>query len=238
MAGLLVSSAEFTGGAIAPRWPVSRLSAEVMSGNVVVLRGVFPAEELLALRRAAWRWAQAMDPTAEPGPTVNCHCLQSGISRLQKTPHVYHSYNFNRISALPDELAGRLWSFFRPLLQFQNALTGNAARLEAFEDGLTARPQLIQYPRGGGIFGRHVHPLDPQRIGLIVGMSRRGTDFDRGGTGFDIDGTVIDIEPHHDLGDVALFRFDIPHWVTPSALRTKFDWGCELGRWSMVLPTY
>jgi hypothetical protein len=38
------------------------------------------------------------------------------------------------------------------------------------------------------------------------------------------------------MGDIALFRFDLPHWVNPSDLRDKFDWDSERGRWTMVLP--
>jgi hypothetical protein len=238
MAGLLVSSARFVDGDIRPEQPMPRISEEVMSGNIVVLKGVFAADELLAVRRAVWNWSKDFAPAPEPSPTVNCHCLQSGISRLQKTPHVYHSYNFNRISALPADLAGGLFRFFQPLLRFQNAITGNSARFEAFDQPIAAHPQVIQYPLGGGLFGRHIHPLSPQRIGMIVALSRHGVDFDRGGTCFDVDGVVIDIEPYHDIGDIALFRFDVPHWVTPADLRRKFDWHCELGRWSMVLPTF
>ena len=162
--------------------------------------------------------------------------MQAGVSRLQKTPHIYHSYNFNRISRLPPALAAQLLRYFKPLCDFQNAVTGNAARLEGFEDGPTLHPQLIQYPLGGGIFGRHLHPLNPQRIGLIAALSRRGADYGRGGACFDVGGEVVDIEPYHDMGDIALFRFDLPHWVNPSDLRDKFDWDSDRGRWTMVLP--
>jgi hypothetical protein len=30
----------------------------------------------------------------------------------------------------------------------------------------------------------------------------------------------------------------VPHWVTPSDLKDKFDWDSERGRWTMVLPYY
>jgi hypothetical protein len=219
--------------------PVTEISDAVMSGNVFILKNVFKEqrEDLVELRRAVFRWAQETAATEQPDPTANCHCRQAGVSKLQKTPHVYHSYNFNRLSELPSELSAQLYGYFEPLRVFQNALTGNAATFENF-DGVALHPQIIQYPAGGGIFGRHHHPLNPQRIGLIVGLTRRGVDYDSGGTGFDVDGTVIDIEADHDLGDVALFRFDIPHWVNPSNLRHKFDWDSEAGRWTMVLPYY
>ena len=214
------------------------LGAEVMNGRIVVVKGVFrtQADELLALRRAVVEWGRTTPPLPAPDPTANCHCLQAGVSVRQHTPHVYHAYDFNRISRLPEGLRSRLRRFYEPLNVLQNALTGNSARFEAFEDAATLHPQLLHYPLGGGLFGRHVHPLEPQRIGMIVALSRRGVDFRRGGICFEIEARVVDVAPHHELGDIALFRFDIPHWVNPSPLDDNFDWDSEAGRWSMVLP--
>jgi hypothetical protein len=103
---------------------------------------------------------------------------------------------------------------------------------------MSLHPQILQYPLGGGFFGKHFHPLNPQRVGLIVGLSRRGVDYDTGGTCFDINGIVIDTDLYHDLGDMALFRFDTPHWVNPSSIQQKFNWEAESGRWTLVLPYY
>ena len=236
----LCTSGSFADGKISTELSPSQITETVMGGQVVVLKGVFQSElaNLVALRNAVFDWGLKTNPLNEPEVTTNNHCLQAGVSRLQKTPHVYHSYNFNRISEMPQPLSEQLYKFFRPLSEFSNSITGNPARLEGFEDGITLHPQIIQYPLGGGIFGRHFHPLEPQRIGLIVGLSRYGTDYDSGGTCFEADGNVVDIEQHHDIGDIALFRFDLPHWVNPSDLKCKFDWNSERGRWTMVLPYY
>jgi hypothetical protein len=212
----------------------------VMSHGVVVVKGAFRshADDLVALRGRAFEWAGATAPLDEPDPMENCHCLQSGVSRFQKTPHVFHSYNFTRPSQLPPDLAAHLLRYLRPLTAFKTLLTGNSAQLEEFGDGPALHPQLIQYPAGGGYFGRHVHPLEPQRVGTIVGLSRRGVDFASGGTCVQVGDDVVDLELHHDLGDIALFRYDCPHWVNPSTLADNFDWESEAGRWSMVLPYY
>ncbi len=231
---------DFVGGKILTEMSYSQLGETVMSRGLLVLEGVFAAEveSLRALRQAVHKWGQETEPLPEPAPTENCHCLQAGVSRFQQTPHIYHSYNFNRISQMSTHLGQHLYAYFKPLCDFQNAITGNKARLEGFEDGHALHPQIIHYPLGGGFFGRHQHPLAPQRIGLVVALSQRGVDYVSGGTCFDVNGTVVDLESDHDLGDVALFRFDVPHWVTPSDLKDKFDWNSERGRWTMVLPYY
>jgi hypothetical protein len=236
----LCVSGSFDGQAITTDPEPEALGELVMSRGVVIVKGVFgdQAEELRAVRRRVFEWAAGTPALPEPDPLENCHCLQSGVSRYQKTPHVFHSYNFPRLSQLPGELSAQLLRYFQPLTDFKTRLTGNAARLEEFGDGPALHPQLIQYPAGGGYFGRHIHPLEPQRIGTIVGLSQRGVDFSSGGTCVLIDDVVVDLERHHDLGDIALFRYDAPHWVNPSDLVDKFDWESEAGRWSMVLPLY
>jgi hypothetical protein len=212
----------------------------VMREGAVVVKGVFEeyADDLLELRERVFRWAAETPPLPAPDPLENCHCLQAGVSEYQRTPHVFHSYNFPRPSQLPAELSAHLLRYFQPLTDFKTRLTGNSAQLEEFGDGPALHPQLIQYPLGGGFFGRHVHPLEPQKIGTIVGLSRRGLDFAGGGTSVLVDDVVIDLEEQHDMGDIALFKYDAPHWVNPSDLADNFDWGSPAGRWSMVLPYY
>lgn len=241
MTNPIAVNGSFADGRINAEVPFERVTELVMDGHIVVVKGVFAAESerLRALRRAIFEWGLATEPLEQPEPTENCHCLQVGVSKFQKTPHLYHSYNFNRLSQLDPALSAQLSTYFEPLRVFQNAITGNAARFESFgEGGPVLHPQVIQYPIGGGMFGRHFHPLEPQRIGLIVALSQRGVEYGRGGTGFDVGGQAVELELAHDMGDIALFRFDIPHWVTPSNLNDKFDWNSERGRWTMVLPYY
>ena len=86
------------------------------------------------------------------------------------------------------------------------------------------------------MFGRHLHALEPQRIGLILGLSQRGVDFQSGGTHFDVKGTDVSSEDVHDIGDMLLFRFDIPHWITPVDMSQPCDFSLASGRWTAVLP--
>lgn len=240
MAGLSCVEGKFVADTITAEASLSTIGVMVMSGEIVVIKNVFAADVdgLLALRRSVVDWAQSVPPLDQPEPGTNCHCLQAGVSRLQKTPHIYHSYNFDRISTLPADLSRQLMRYFGPLTVLQNTITGNAASLENFDGGPALHPQIIQYPQGGGFFGRHHHPLTPQKIGLIVSLSRPGIDHDKGATCFELNKAVIDLETAHDFGDIALFRFDIPHWVKQTDPREKFDWDSERGRWTMVLPYY
>jgi len=211
----------------------------VMSEGVAELNGVFPADVLTDVRQATRAWGHA-NPVAPPQTYEdrNYHAIESGISPRQKTPHNYHSYNFYRFNQLEDAFRSSLKRVFGPMLQFQNALTGNEAGFEPDAQNRRARPQVIHYPSGGGMFGKHTHPLEPQRVGLILGLSKRGKDFETGGTHFGVGGRDVSSEEDHDIGDLILFRFDIPHWINWVDPVETLDYDSLRGRWTAVLPYY
>lgn len=76
-------------------------------------------------------------------------------------------------------------------------------------------------------------------MGLIMSLSDYGEDFENGGTRFATpDGNIVDIEGHHTIGDIAIFRYDLPHQVTPCDPEADLDFDRSNGRWSMILPYY
>lgn len=99
------------------------------------------------------------------------------------------------------------------------------------------RPIVIHYPRGGGGFPLHTHPFLPQKIGLIVSLSEKKEDFEHGGTRFAVpNGDIVDIGGEHTIGDIALFRIDLPHNVYPCDPQAELNFKDPAGRWSMILP--
>ncbi len=216
-----------------------QLFDRVMSAGVAVVRGVFEPSVLADLRTSVRAWGLAHDPLpAQTYVDENFHSVESGISPRQKTVHCYHAYNFNKIRSVEGEVGERLLGLFERLSVFQNRLTGQEGAFEPDAAGRKQRPQIIHYPSGGGIFGRHTHPLEPQRIGLILGLSKRGQDFTSGATWFEVDGRRFGTEDCHDIGDLILFRFDIPHWISAIDQGEKFDPDSQRGRWTAVLPFY
>jgi hypothetical protein len=202
-----------------------------------VIHNVFPVDQLRALHAEIHAWGLAT-PVTPPQTYIDetFHAIEAGISPRQGTSHNYHAYNFNKIEQLPEALSQKLLGIFNPLLAFQNALTSQTATLEKDEQGRYARPQVLQYPRGGGHLARHTHPLEPQRVGLILGLSERGKDFQHGSTHFDVHGEDLGTDEIHNIGDMILFRFDIPHWITPIDEDRQMDYKDGGGRWTAVLP--
>jgi hypothetical protein len=210
----------------------------VLSQKVVVIKNIFTEIELRAVRKAVVDWGILHPPVTQDDFHGNYHMQKAKISNIQKVPHVFHDYNFNDFSSLSMDFADKLNLIFEPLQVYYNQLTGYAAEMGFVKGAPYLHPQLIQYPAGGGFFGRHNHNLLPQKIGFILSMSKYGQDYRGGGTCFVMNNEVVDLEGHHDIGDLCLFRFDVDHWVKQSPLDDKFSWDDENGRWVATLAYF
>ena len=195
------------------------------------MKGVFSDAAAQSVRSAAHAWGMSVPPADIDDFKGNYHRRRAMVSRLQQAPHVFHDYNFNDIGALGGDLGAKAMGLFEPLRRLYNALTGYDTRFGVPEAGPYVHPQLIQYPNGGGFFGRHWHGLMPQKLGFIVSLSKHGRDYRKGGAVFEVDGEVVNTEGRHDVGDICVWRYDHQHWVSQSDLEDKFDWENDGGRW-------
>lgn len=229
---LLEVPARLVDGVITPDMPLSDLRAEVMDqARIVILKGVFADEQATAVRRAVADWGRD-EPLAEADDFAGTyHRRRCMVSRIQQAPHLFHDYNFNALEAAPEAVRQPLLSLFEPLRRLYRDLTGVETAFEVPPSGPYVHPQIIHYPAGGGFFARHWHNLAPQQLGFIVSLSKRGRDFRNGGTVFEIEGERVETEKIQDIGDICIWRYDHPHWVTQSDLGDKFDWDSDAGRW-------
>jgi hypothetical protein len=232
MSRIVETSAGLARGIVTTAMPRDEIVERVMTkGELVMLKGAFPDDQVTAVRNAVAEWGRGIAPADIDDFAGNYHRRRVHVARIQQAPHVFHDYNFNRLDGLDQGLQTTLRGLFDPLRELYNALTGYDVRFEVPASGPYVHPQLIHYPAGGGFFARHWHNLSPQKLGFIVSLSKRGRDFRNGGTCFEIDGEVVDTEACQDVGDILVWRYDHHHWVTQSDLRDKFDWNSDAGRW-------
>ena len=229
---IVETTAELRGDAIATAMTSAEIIERVMDrGELLLLKGAFPEDMLVSLRQAVADWGRDTALAEVDDFRANYHRRRAMVSRLQQAPHVFHDYNFNDLAAAPRELRRKLEGVFEPLRRLYNQLTGYGVTFDLPAAGPYVHPQLIHYPSGGGFFARHWHNLLPQKLGFIVSLARRGRDYRNGGTGFAIEGEIVELEGLHDIGDILVWRYDHPHWVTQSDLADKFDWTSDAGRW-------
>jgi hypothetical protein len=147
-------------------------------------------------------------------------------------PHVFRQYGFNTPARLADYVGRPTLWIADLVLGLQNNVAGTS-----FDISLTGmRVKVLHYPAGGGFLTEHQHPFAPQRVGLITSLARIGTDFNTGGgTSFRTPFGHVDTTAQHDIGDIILFRYDLPHAVTPVDEGREIDWRSEVGKWSFVL---
>jgi hypothetical protein len=217
---------------------VPEIAALVADKKIVVIKNLFPEQPLRELRREVAAWATTVEPATADDFRGNYHSMKAKVSNLQKVPHVFHDYNFNDFSILSESMRTKMLAVFDPLRSFYNELTGYNVPFGFIEGAPYLHPQVIQYPVGGGFFGRHNHNLLPQKIGFILSLSRYGQDYKGGGTCFEINGEIIDMESHQDMGDLVLWPNDVDHWVKQAPLDDWFSWDYETGRWIITLAYF
>ena len=94
----------------------------------------------------------------------------------------------------------------------------------------------IHYHRGGGFFDWHKHPRYPNNYGIILNLSSYKKDFKKGSNLFKINKKIINIENLNlSAGDLILFRYNIPHCVTPVDPENNLTFD-KKGRWTIILP--
>lgn len=172
-----------------------------------------------------------------------CHKNFSFKDNRKKKFNKY--FNFISLDVLPSkvmtnrifrtiELSDFLINKIKPikaLIDFQNKLIKLKKNKKIYR-----KVQIIHYPRGGGFFGEHSHPRYPTNYGIIVTLSEKNKDFKKGITNFRLGKKNINLEKYDvTVGDLILFRFDLPHFVSPCDPEKNliFD---NKGRWTMVLP--
>jgi len=238
MDNLIFTNGTLTETGVTTDIPAAEIAQLVAQKKIVVVKNLFPEKPLRDLRAEVARWADATALATTDDFKGNYHSKKAKVSNLQQTPHVFHDYNFNDFSILSESMQLRMQAVFDPLRKFYNELTGYNVSFGFIEGAPYLHPQLIQYPVGGGFFGRHNHNLLPQQIGFILSLSRYGQDYKGGGTCFEINGEIIDMEPHQDIGDLVLWPNDVDHWVKNSPLDDWFSWDYEKGRWIATLAYF
>ncbi len=217
------------------------VAATVMGGDIGVIHGVLSADDADRAVAAVLEWSKA-EPAfdtkggnASPAPLQNFHRVDNNPA-LSATKHIFHTFNFENLGVTEQVLAPVV-NLFEAMYVLDNKLVGSRGNLTpSVGDTANFHPQIIHYPRGGGYFDRHTHALEPQKIGLIASLTRKGEHFDTGGTLFWGDGGEVDAEPAQTIGSVTLFRFDLPHAVSKVDPAASLEFGKPTGRWVAVLP--
>jgi len=232
IAGLLVASAKHQSGAIEADVSLRDISKVVMAGNVAIIKNAFDPGEMRRLRAMV---SVAKIPVCEPTFGNDTRSWRDR-REVWVDPAVEVSYeaSFIAVANSSDELGNAMRSTVERLVVFWREVTGHDHDLTPKPGLRPLRPWAMYYPVGGGCFGWHEHRLEPTRIGLILAMSQIGMDFCSGGTEFRTPFGLVDVAEYHDIGDICLFRYDLPHRVAPVDPDQQRTWQ-GTGRWTLLI---
>ncbi|HTA77714.1 MAG TPA: hypothetical protein VK791_11185, partial [bacterium] len=104
--------------------------------------------------------------------------------------------------------------------------------------GVIARVNFQQYPRGGGYQAEHIDQHGKYAlVQTIVQASTQGKDFQTGGLFVreTADSKPYMIDQHTVPGDLMILSTAIRHGVAPVDEQERFDWKKSDGRW-IIMP--
>jgi hypothetical protein len=231
--GLTEVEARRGGSVIATDAPTHEIAATVAAGSIVIVKGAFDPAELRRVRAAilAWQTPGFEENRLNAGKSSRHRSLDPPGTQIR---HVFDSYLF-AVNEPDDGIGPVVRPVFERLAVYWRSLTGSAYDFVPGADGRAIRPRALHYPAGGGYFDWHEHPLEPHRIGLILGMSEIGVDFRAGATEFRTPFGVVSTLTTHNIGDLCLFRYDLSHRVTPVDPDRERRWD-GAGRWTFIIP--
>jgi len=212
----------------------TELREKLSSGAIVVIKNAFSPRLLEELREFTVEWS---NQTESYGFERSASLMHLNFHRKDSEaddaslPHCFHQFGFGNMDELEEGFRVLIRSIAGDMLTLQNLIAGTSF---TFEEG-DCRPKILRYPRGAGYLAAHKHPLTPQKIGLILQLSRHGTDYEDGGTVFETPFGKVSMKGAQDIGDLVLFRYDLVHEVPLVDVNASANWESSDGKWSMVL---
>jgi len=212
--------------------PVRAVSAMVDAGTVVIVKDAVAPEGLRKFRAELHASQPAAPGSGHPVSGVSRHARHDDPAGAP-IRGVFDSY-FLDADGIDEQLHWRR-ALLDSLAGFWMALTNRSSEFLRGLDGKSPCPIAQHYPAGGGWFAWHEHPLEPTRVGMILSLSEEGVDFRHGATEFKTPFGLVSTQGFHDIGDICLFRYDLPHMVTPVDPEGEIRWD-GTGRWTLILP--
>ncbi len=199
-------------------------------GKIVIFRGAYRPEAMVALRRALLAWG-VETPAIAPGvsaslPGLDFHRLDDG-SAPTTLPHVFHQFGVATGEALPGDLAGEVRAMRHALLDWQNRLAGTDFDLDTPE----FRFKAMRHPRGGGHLVSHRHPYRPQKVAIFLNLSEPGADYRSGTARFRNATGWVDTHEEFRCGDLLAWRYDLVHCITEVEPGMPAQWAGDDGLW-------
>lgn len=214
----------------------SDIIADLYAGELLILRGAFPAKFMREIRGKVIAW-QVGRPSEFHKMVDGCPDFHRIIDHETGLKYAFrqckHSTYFYRWNADPlgiYEFIDARWRVLKVLM----GLDSHEYERNRCSDGVVDRIQVVRYPPGAGYLEPHADPHAHQRVFISGYMGKRGLDY-KGGGFYMVDerDQKLDVESHIEAGDIAIGYATVVHGVAPC--EGVCDWTKPDGRWFLSL---
>ncbi len=216
-----------------PEW-VQKMIDSLYSGDVYILKGAYPQEFMLRLRKELHEHGKKTPSEfySMLEGVKNFHrIIDAEIAKKYTFESIKHSYYFfpwNQDTFQVFSTAYPPWRIIKQL----SGLRPDEYEKNTPKDGMVDRLQIVHYPSGAGRIETHSDPYQVHRLIISCFMSKRGADYRSGGVYFlDQQNKKIDAEPLLDIGDMQIYFPTILHGVDTIDEGTSLNWLAPEGRW-------
>jgi hypothetical protein len=213
---------------------------KIHAPEIFVVKEFYKKEEILGMRAAIFTQGTQTPPAWHPlyDGCPDFHRIHDDYEKayVKGKIHVFYHHGYYPTNA-------ELMLKFDEIFQMKNHLADDGQGFKTDRipsDGLIARVNFHQYPRGGGYQAEHIDPHGVHaRIQTLVVASEFGIDFKSGGlfARERVGGQKFYIDPYTEAGDLIVLSPAIPHGVDPVDADKSINWNSQTGRW-IVLPLF
>ena len=215
---------------------LSWIKANIKMKEIIIIRGVFEKDKIISIRNKVFQFGKKFkEKNPKRNVNTNAYHRIDNNHKLMRVKRIAHFYRFSYKS----DAKTNIFDVITPL----NILRNKIANLKSGysfhneEDGYVSQPAALHYPTGGGYMETHIDPLKPQTVEMVLAGSQKGKDFSSGGLLVKSKkGNWVNVEKNIKIGDIVMFRPDVPHKVKLIDKNKKLNWKNELGRWTFFSP--
>lgn len=208
------------------------------SGDAYLIRGAYPEEFMIDLRKKAHAYFQEkpseFHKMLEGSPDFH-RIIDAEVGKNYsfgscKQACYFYSWNDDPLD-LFDSINER-WRIVKLL----GGVQPDESEKTTPKDGVIDRIQVVRYPPRIGYLEPHSDPYFPQRLIFSGYMSKRGVDYQGGGFYFVGEGDeVINVEDKIGVGDICFCYASVYHGVAPVDKQKEPSWEKDDGRWFLSL---